>query len=155
MSSVAISPPLFSITSLVAGRYHDGQGYCYDLESPTFLTDSRSLYVFKAATGIKGCEEYNTFTAQIISGPAVGHPGIGHRSIVKDIQYTYVYGIIADGQKKCCSDDNKISGDWDSNEIVGLMQAGGNLTVALFTNSEGKDSNIPVKIVILEKVELE
>jgi hypothetical protein len=38
---------------------------------------------------------------------------------------------------------------------LGLRQIGGNLTVARFTNNEEKDSNIPVKTVILEKVELE
>ncbi|TGO02801.1 hypothetical protein PN36_18960 [Candidatus Thiomargarita nelsonii] len=58
ISSVAISPPLISTTNLVVGRYRDGKGYCYDLESPTFLSESRSLYIFKAVNpSITGCSD--------------------------------------------------------------------------------------------------
>ena len=156
MSSVAISPPLFSITSLVVGIYRDVEGYCFELESPIAFTDNRSLYLFKAVTGISGCRKSSsqTLTAQITSGPAVGHPGIEHRSIVKDLPDTYVYGIIADGQ----ASSSKINRSWDPNYIIGLRQTGGNLTVARFTTfiaGSDKDVKTPVQTVILEKVELE
>ncbi len=158
MSSVVISPPLMiSITSLVVGVYRDVEGYCFELESPIAFTDNRSLYLFKAVTGISGCEKSSnqTLTAQITSGPAVGHPEIGHRSIVKELPDTYVYGIIADAQGYSGA---QINSSWDSNAIIGLRQTGGNLTVARFTNnsiSSHEDVKIPVKTVILEKVELE
>jgi len=155
MSSVAISPPLISTTNLVSGRYQDGKGYCYDLETPTFFSDSRSLYIFKAV----GCTESEnfSFTAQIISGPAVEHPGIGHRPIVAHLPDTYVYGIIATRPAHGAA---LIGYNWEAKEIIGLMQTGDNLTVALFTDGQDSDDNwndfsIPVETVILEKMELE
>jgi len=49
---------------------------------------------------------------------------------------------------------------WASDVIIGLMQTGENLIVALFTDGQDSDGNwkdfsAPVETVILEKMELE
>jgi len=161
MSSVAISPPLMiSTTSLVVGVYRDVKGYCFELESPTFLSDSRSLYLFKAVKeSISGCQHNSnhTLTAQVISGAAVDHPGIGHRPIVKNLPDSYIYGIVSDKQDNPFSNINHY---WKSGVIFGLMQLGNSLIVDRFTDGQDSQGNwndfsIPVKTAILEKVEME
>jgi len=161
ISSPIISPPVISATSLVAGRYKDTKGYCYELAGPTFFSETRSLYHFKVVVDTNnGCpiprnHGYN-LTAQLISGTAVGHPIIGHRAIVEHLQNTYIYGIIADAQN---SNYPSIDKNWKSNEIIGLMRSSNGLIIARFTDdkdSKGnwKDSKFPVKMVILESFAL-
>lgn len=98
ISSVAISQPVQTIANIRTGLYRTQNNLCYLLEGPTILNDSRSLYTIR---GVRpegsGCSNQDNFTAQIVSGPAAGHPDIGGRDIVPNLTADWSYGFISGG----------------------------------------------------------
>ena len=135
--SAAISPPITSIANIIPGVYFSQRGYCYQLEGPTALDANRSLYTVRAVFN-EGCNANTagSFTAQIVSGTASGHPDIGAREIVPNLADTYVYGMVANGE----SDGRpEINTDWGANELIGVRQSGEQLIIGLL--SEGEDND--------------
>ncbi|KFI22596.1 hypothetical protein [Nitrosococcus oceani] len=118
--------PKLPVTQIVTGRYQNESSGCIY----TTLIQNRWLYTLRG--------ENNPFSAQIVTGPATGHPDIGGREIVDFLPNTYVWGVVInDGH---CG---AIWSDWDNGEIVGLRRNGNNLSIGLF--SQGDDFTTPVQ----------
>lgn len=134
--SAAISPPITAVANVIPGVYISQRGYCYQLEGPTALNANRSLYTFRAVFN-NGCNANTagSFTAQIASGVANGHPDIGEREIVPNLADTYVYGVVANGETDSRPEVNTT---WQANELIGVRQSGEQLILGLF--SEGIDN---------------
>lgn len=126
-----VEPP-FPATKLMPGAYLDQQNCEYSFEGPSQFADGRELYTLRGSDG-------NPFSAQIVTGPAVGHPDIGVRDIAPELTETYQYGIVLNQGQPNCSLDHS----WLTTRIIGLRQAGSSLTVSLFTDSSG-DHPAPV-----------
>ncbi|ABA58235.1 hypothetical protein Noc_1763 [Nitrosococcus oceani ATCC 19707] len=118
--------PNIPVTQIVPGRYQSqSRSSCtYLLEGPTLIQD-RWLYTLKA-------ENYG-FSAQIISGPATGHPDLGERDIADFLPTTYVWGMVITEMGNYCG---AITHQWDHGNIVGLRRNGNNLSVGLFSSGE-------------------
>ncbi|ADJ28270.1 hypothetical protein [Nitrosococcus watsonii] len=117
--------PNIPVTQIVPGRYVDQTKRCiYNLEGPTLIQD-RWLYTLKG--------EGNSFSAQIISGPAVGHPDIGEREIAAFLPSTYVWGMVITEIYSYCG---AIWNSWEHGNIVGLRRNGNNLSIGLFSDGE-------------------
>ena len=137
ITSAAVSPPI-AVANIISGIYSTQGGFCYILEGPTALDTSRSLYTFRGYKDENICRfSLDGFTAQIVSGSANGHPDIGGREIVPNLQDNYVYGFIAN--KATFSTSFPINLNWEQNELIGVRQSGDQLIIGLF--SEGVDNN--------------
>ena len=138
ITSAAVSPPT-AVANITPGIYQAQLGsFCYILEGPTALSGNRSLYTFRGTNGITGCNNAKDgFSAQIVSGPAAGHPDINNRDIVPNLVDNYVYGFLAGGGS--FSLGNSLNNNWEQNELIGIRQSGDQLILGLF--SEGVDSN--------------
>lgn len=98
ISSVALSQPVQTIANIRTGLYRTQTNFCYLLEGPTILNNSRSLYTIRGVRPeSSGCSTQDNFTAQIVSGPAAGHPDIGGRDIVPNLTADWSYGFISGG----------------------------------------------------------
>lgn len=150
ISSAAISQPVRAITDIATGLYMTQDNKCYLLEGPTILDANRSLYTIR---GVKetGCNpgSADVLAAQIVSGPASGHPDIGAREIVPNLSNTWVYGYLSSGSSGAGTLINR--DDWDLNELIGLRQSGEQLILGLFSK-DGADFKDPVKSAILTRV---
>ncbi|MDT8364747.1 MAG: hypothetical protein RQ714_08920 [Nitrosomonas sp.] len=150
ISSVALSQPVQTIASIRTGLYRTQGGVCYVLEGPTILNDSRSLYTIRGTgSGGSGCSNaLDNFTAQIVSGPAEGHPDIGERDIVPNLTANWSYGFIS-GNASFIS--RPINRNWLQNNLFGIRQSGEQLIVGLF--SEGSaDFKDPRETAILTRI---
>jgi len=137
ITSAAISPPV-SVANIVPGIYKSQGGYCYILEGPTALSTNRSIYTIRGYTDDNSCRRsQDSFTAQIASGSANGHPDIGDREIVPNLKDSYVYGFVANAA--AWSGSYVINSNWQRNELIGVRQGGEQLIIGLF--SEGVDNN--------------
>jgi hypothetical protein len=114
------------LNALIPGKYVDQSGNEYSLEGPSLVLNNRSTYTLRRLR--------YAFSAQIITGPAAGHPDISQREIVPFLPNTYIYGKILDSSTARYS---AIGLDWDDNELIGLRQQGNQLVVSLF--SQGPD----------------
>jgi hypothetical protein len=150
IASVAISQPVQTIMNIRTGLYRTQDGTCYVLEGPTILNDSRSLYTFRGiqADGCRG----DQLTAEIVSGPAAGHNGIGTREIVPHLSDDWTYGFLA-------SRSSGGSGGlinryiWHTNALIGIRQSGEQLILGRFTDEgTGADFREPLQTVILTRV---
>ncbi|HHJ39016.1 MAG: hypothetical protein AXA67_11075 [Methylothermaceae bacteria B42] len=157
ISSVALTPPL-AVTNLVTDIYRTVNGFCFKLAGPTQI-GSRVLFTLTPDASIQGCHSVGVngeLTAQIVSGPASGHPDIGEREIVPFLSDQFVYGVISNsGSVQNNSFD--INTNWEENELIGLRQSGDKLILGLF--SEGKDNQgkpqdfkDPVETAILTRI---
>ena len=109
----------------------------------------RSIYTIRGIVET-GCNNViDTLAAQIVSGPASGHPDIGTRDIVPNLSNTWVYGYLSSGSRLSGSLINR--DDWDLNELIGLRQSGEQLILGLFSK-DGADFKDPVKSAILTRV---
>lgn len=140
-----IAPPS-GLNALIPGKYVDQGGWEYSLEASSLVLEGRSAFIL---TGLNF-----TFSAQIVTGPAAGHPDIGSREIVSFLPNTYIYGKILDGSNRSSP---AIGLDWDANELIGLRQQGNQLVVGLFSqgpNQEGVSTDVaePIVSVLLTRV---
>ncbi|MBK6617104.1 MAG: hypothetical protein WAT53_06020 [Nitrosomonas sp.] len=150
ISSVALSQPVQTIASIRTGLYRTQGGICYLLEGPTILNDSRSLYTIRGiGPGGSGCSNaLDNFTAQIVSGPAAGHPDIGDRDIVPNLTANWSYGFVSG---RASFSTPTINFNWLQNNLFGIRQSGEQLIVGLF--SEGSaDFKDPRETAILTRI---
>lgn len=151
ISSVALSQPVQTIASIRTGLYATQSGACYLLEGPTILNDSRSLYTIR---GIRpdgsGCRGQDNFTAQLVSGPAAGHPDIGGRDIVPNLTADWSYGFVSGKGLSCCT-AGSINSTWLQNQLFGIRQSGEQLVVGLFSE-DGADFKEPRETAILTRI---
>lgn len=149
ISSAATSQP-GSIANITPGLYLTQFGTCYLLEGPTLLNSSRSLYTLRGTGGTvsgKNCGSGDRFSAQIVSGPAAGHPDIGGRDIVPSLTENWVYGFVSDSGGLS---PRPININWQQNELIGVRQSGDQLIVGLFSE-EGADFKDPKETAILTR----
>ncbi len=149
ISSAAISQPVRAITDIATGLYKTQDNFCYLLEGPTILDADRSLYTIRGVTETGCSSGADALAAQIVSGPASGHPDIGARDIVPNLPNTWVYGYLSSGSRLAGTLINR--DDWDLNELIGLRQSGEQLILGLFSK-DGADFKDPVKSAILTRV---
>jgi len=149
ISSVALSQPVQTITSIRTGLYATQSGICYLLEGPTILNDSRSLYTIR---GVRpdgsGCGSQDNFTAQLVSGPATGHPDIGGRDIVPNLTADWSYGFISG---KPSFSGQPINNSWLQGNLFGIRQSGEQLIIGLFSE-DGADFKDPRQTAILTRI---
>jgi hypothetical protein len=133
------------LNALIPGKYLDQRGYEYSLEGPSLVLNNRSTFTLRRLN--------YPFSAQIITGPAAGHPDVGGREIVPFLPNTYIYGKILDGSTSYTPIDR----DWNANELIGLRQQGNQLVVSLFSqgpDQEGASTDFaePLVSVLLSRV---
>ena len=135
ITSAIVSPPVIAPTNIIPGVYVGTGGRCYILEGPAGLTNARSVYTFRSykdnsctTSGDSG------FVAQITSGSANGHPDIGGRDIVSNLQDTYLYGLVTARGKL-----HDIFRGFETHGLVGLRQLNNTLTVNLFSKGVNGD----------------
>lgn len=149
ISSAAPSQP-GSIANIATGLYRTQNGVCLLLEGPTLLNQSRLLYTFRGIGGtVSGinCGSGTSFSAQIVSGPAAGHPDIGGRDIVLSLTENWVYGFMAD------SGGNGGGGTFSflQNHLIGVRQSGEQLILGRFSDNVA-DFKDPVATLVLTRV---
>lgn len=133
------------LNALIPGKYVDQSNNEYSLEGPSLVLNNRSTFTLRRLR--------YAFSAQIITGPAAGHPDIGGREIVPFLPNTYIYGKILDGS----TGFNHIDRDWNANELIGLRQQGNQLVLSLFSqgpDQEGSSTDFaePLVSVLLSRV---
>jgi hypothetical protein len=116
------------LNALIPGRYVDQSGNEYSLEGPSLVLNNRSTFTLRRLR--------YAFSAQIITGPAAGHPDIGRREIVPFLPNTYIYGKILDSSNARYS---IVGLDWDANELIGFRQQGNQLVISLFSQGPNED----------------
>jgi hypothetical protein len=134
------------LNALIPGRYVDQSNYEYSLEGPSLVLNNRSTFTLRRLR--------YAFSAQIITGPAAGHPDIGGREIVPFLPNTYIYGKILDGS---AISTPVVDRDWNANELIGLRQQGNQLVLSLFSqgpDQEGTSTDFaePLVSVLLSRV---
>ncbi|PTN08441.1 hypothetical protein [Nitrosomonas aestuarii] len=146
ISSASPSQP-GSIADIVPGLYRTQQGKCLLLEGPTLLNGSRSLYTIRGVQEA-GCGTPDSFSAQIISGVANGHPDIGERDIVASLTDNWIYGFMADRASN--SSGSKLQ-PFFQNHLIGIRQSGEQLILGRFSDG-GADLKDPVQTLILTRL---
>ncbi len=152
ITSAEISPPI-SVANIIPGVYKTQSGICYELEGPSALDSSRSIYTIRGVAA-SGCNSIDNFTAVITSGAASGHPDIGDRDIVPHLQASYVYGVNANTGS---FSGHPIGRTWEANELIGIRQSGDQLIFSLFSEGVDNSGNLndfkdAVETAILTKV---
>ncbi len=150
ISSAAPSQP-GSIANITPGLYQTQSGRCLLLEGPTLLSQSRcSLYTLRGVGGTVSsinCGSGDPFSAQIVSGPAAGHPDIGGRDIVPTLTDNWVYGFMADKGSNA-SGSPLLS--FFPNHLIGVRQSGEQLILGRFSDNSA-DFKDPVQTLILTR----
>lgn len=141
--TAALSAPV-STSNIRSGRYLDNNSWCYRIAGPSLVADGRSFYSISA--GGEGCANNNGFSANFTTGTAVGHPDIGGRSIVANLNNSWVYGIVSN-----TTSNNSAFRSWLSNGLIGVRQNGDQITFALF-DLNGGDTIEPQQSSVLTHV---
>jgi len=155
IASVAISHPVQTIMNIRTGIYRTQNNACYILEGPTILNDSRSLYTFRGTRADSCSSSVDILTAEIVSGPAAGHNGIGMREIVPHLSDDWTYGFLASGSSLGGVVGRGLiqSNLWGTGMLIGIRQSGEQLILGRFTDEgTGADFRDPRQTVILTRV---
>jgi len=142
--TAGLSQPV-ATSNIRSGRYEDVSGWCYRIDGPSLLDDGRSFYSIRA--GGEGCGNNNRFSANFVTGPAVGHPDIGGRTVAASLNNTWVYGIVSN-----TTNSTSAFLSWPANGLIGVRQNGDQISFALF-DLNGGDTLEPQKTSVLSRVD--
>lgn len=142
--TAGLSQPV-ATSSIRSGRYVDTSSRCYRIDGPSLLDDGRSFYSIRA--GGEGCAGNTGFSANFVTGPAVGHPDIGGRTVAANLNNSWVYGIVSN----ITSFSSAFLG-WPANGLIGVRQNGDQISFALF-DLNGGDTLEPQQSSVLSRVD--